>query len=101
MPARRLGDSDGTYVEAVVLLLPAGKKAYVKKWFQQRSFDCIPMRAGLLITSDHRTLERAFNVTIPDWSARTELPIPKNLAAHVASIVIPGTPKFDNTPRAD
>ena len=82
------------YVEAILELSAGGPAPETRAWFVQRGFRTMPMRVGLLISADRDTFERVFRVELRDAAPPVALTVPLELAATVASIVIPKPRQF-------
>jgi hypothetical protein len=87
-------EKNADYIEAIVVMSPAGARELVEKWFVERTFKCVPMRAGFLVVGDRAAVDRTFGVKIAGLSEHVDLPIPKELVGQVISITIPKPPVY-------
>jgi hypothetical protein len=80
------------YVEAIVTLAPDANLTEVQAWFEQKGFQSVPMRMGMLISGDEDLFRRVFKATGDDINARAvrdiSLPIPSEIASLIGSITI-------------
>lgn len=77
------------HVEIFLKWTAPGAHPEVKAWLQQHGLSARPMGPGLLVSGDRDVLARAFNVPPDHLHGPADVPIPRELAPHVASITIP------------
>lgn len=80
---------DPDYIEALLVWNERGGSDSVRRWFVDRGFNVMPMRAGLLISGPRSGFERALSVDLEGVEPPIELPIPREVREHVTSFVIP------------
>jgi hypothetical protein len=71
------------HVEIVAELKPGADPAPVARWFEERGLDTLPLVVGVLVTGDADALRAALRA-----EPTGTLPIPDELAEHVASIAV-------------
>jgi hypothetical protein len=69
--------------EVVVQLRDGADPDYVSGWLRWHGLEAMPLIAGLLAAGEAEVLRAAFGV-----APQGALPVPDELAAHVASIVV-------------
>jgi len=77
------------YVEGLLLWSEGGSSLEAARWCSERGLRCLPMRAGLLISGDRDSFERAFAVDLKEVEPPVSLPVPAELRGIVSSIAIP------------
>lgn len=76
------------YVE-LFLKWAKGESPEVKSWLERKGLSTIPMKDGLLVSGSRDQVEKAFAVSLENRELPFTLPIPKDLAPHLASIILP------------
>jgi hypothetical protein len=85
---------DDSYIEGIVELAQPESAEHVENWLRERGLECIPMRAGFLVTGSRAVFEAAFGVSLLQPGLPFGLPIPRELRSLVASATIPPPPQM-------
>jgi len=78
------------HLEIIVKYAPTGSAQTVQKWLEQRGLSVTPMKSGLLLAGSRGQIEKTLGVPLDAVDRPASLPIPPDLRAHVASILLPG-----------
>jgi hypothetical protein len=82
------------YVEAILLWAGQGPSPEASEWMTRHGLSVVPMTAGMLISGDRQTFERAFGVKLVGRQPPVSLPVPAELRDVVESIGIPPERRF-------
>jgi hypothetical protein len=77
------------FIEALMFWNENGSSNSVDLWLQQQGLTTMPMTAGILISGTRSQFEMVFAVDLKQSEPPLELPVPTEIAAHVATIEIP------------
>ena len=77
------------YVELFLKWAAGGEVPQVKAWLETNGLSTMRMKHGLLITGGFQKVENVFGVSLKNKQPPIELPIPQELAPHVAAITLP------------
>ena len=80
---------DPNYIESVLVLKAPGTSDVVRRWFEDRGFQVLEMRAGFLVTGSMDLYEKALGVDLKEAEPPVQLPVPRQLRKYVASFGIP------------
>ena len=82
------------HMEAILLWSSAESAAAAEQWLAAQGFETMPMRAGLLVTGERKTFERAFGVRLAGRELPLTLPVPAALQGVVDTISIRRPPDY-------
>jgi len=77
------------YVELFLKWTADGEAPQVQTWLEKNGLSTMRMKHGLLITGSLQQIETVFGVSLKNKQPPIELPIPQELAVHVAAITLP------------
>jgi hypothetical protein len=80
------------FLQAMVILRPNADAGAVRRWFESRGFNVLPMENGMVLTGAGSLAEQAFGAGLeiaPLRGVERPLPIPVDLRDHIESISIP------------
>ena len=83
------------YLELFLTWASTGEHPTVKSWLENHGLSSRRMTNGLLVSGDRQTFEKAFSVSLQSVRGPYELPIPPELAPHVASLILPRPRSYD------
>lgn len=85
------------HVEAVLVWSDRGPSGAVDRWLKAHGLGVQKMKAGLLVSGPRDRFQQAFGVPP---QAPANLPVPAELAPHVASIAVPAPRRREEDERA-
>jgi len=82
------------YIELILRWAPNADIDKVRRWFRQRGIDCSDMQSGLLIRGSKKQMAAALSSPLEETSRPSVIPVPRELAADVSSIMVPSPRRY-------